>query len=440
MLWPPVETEGPFISQAIFGQHTARSLLNKFCFRKESFMFHIGIDVSKKAARYLILDESGSKLKAFSLDNDKESLEGLPERFKSLSISAENLLAGIEATGSFWENIYSFLKNKGFNIVLLNPYHTNKFREALAKKAKTDDIDALIIAQLLRTGEYVQSQVAEEDVQALRELTNLRYDFVKERKNLQRQVYSLLSIVFPEYEKTVIAKPFSQASMSILSEYPTAKHLSNAKPKHIEKIVRRIQGNNFGIDEIQKLIDAAKNSIYSGRAKDARATTLRMLLNHIENLSKSIEELEAQMKAILSPSKDDDSFPGQNLLSIKGVGDKTLAAIISYLGSDGSNFPDSKSAIGYVGFYPKIYESGQTRRDNKISKRGPKVLRWALYMAAVASLKHNKEMRTLYHKKLSQGKTEKQALICVGKKLLQISLSLLKSGETYNPARVFVSN
>jgi len=403
-------------------------------------MFHLGIDVSKKAARYFILDESGSKLKAFTLDNDKESLESLPGRFESLAITADNLLIGIEATGSFWENIYSFLKSKGFNIVLLNPYNTNKFREALAKKAKTDDIDALVIAQLLRTGEYVQSQVAEEDVQALRELTNLRYEFVKERKNLQRQVYSLLSIIFPEYDKTVIAKPFSKASMAILAKFPTAKHLSEAKPKHIEKIVRKIVGNNFNIQEIQQLIDTARNSIYSGRAKDARATTLRMLLGHIENLSNSIEELEVQMKAILSPSDKDDSFPGENLLSIKGVGDKTLAAIISYLGSDGSNFPDSKSAVGYVGFYPKIYESGQTRRDNEISKRGPKVLRWALYMAAVASLRHNKEMRTLYHKKLSQGKTEKQALICVGKKLLQIALSMLKSGEAYNPARVFVSN
>ena len=63
------------------------------------------------------------------------------------------------------------------------------------------------LPQLLRTGEYYQSQVAEEHIQALRELTNLRYEFVKERKNLQRQVYSLLSLTFPEYEKTVIAKP-----------------------------------------------------------------------------------------------------------------------------------------------------------------------------------------------------------------------------------------
>lgn len=402
-------------------------------------MFHLGIDVSKKMARYFILDEAGNKLKAFTLNNDKEALESLLERFKSLSISSDNLLIGIEATGGFWENIYSFLKDKGFDIVLLNPYNTSKFREALSKKAKTDDIDALIIAQLLRTGEYVQSQVAEENIQALRELTNLRYEFVKERKNLQRQVCALLSITFPEYQKTVIAKPFALASMAILKKFPTAKHLSKAKTKQIEKIARSIVGNNFNIKKIQGLIQTAKNSIYSGRAKDARATTLRMLLGHIQNLSKSIEELEREMKEILSPSDKDGSFPGENLLSIKGVGDKTLAALLSYLGSDGSNFHDTKSAVGYVGFYPKIYQSGQTKRDNKISKRGPKVLRWALYMAAVASLRHNKEMRTLYHKKLSQGKTEKQALICVAKKLLQIALSLLKSGETYNPARVFVS-
>lgn len=403
-------------------------------------MFFLGIDVSKKTARYLILDEAGSKLKSFTLENDRESFESLPERLESLSIGKDNLLIGIEATGGFWENIYSFLKDKGFHIVLLNPYNTNKFREALSKKAKTDDIDALIIAQLLRTGEYVQSQVAEDNIQALRELTTLRYEFMKDRKNLQRQVYSLLNIVFPEFGQTVIAKPFSQASMAILMRFPTAKHLSEAKTKHIEKIVRRIQGNNFSINDIQHLIETAKNSIYSGRAKDARAITLRMLLGHIQNLSASIEELERQIKEILCPPDKDGNFPGENLLSIKGIGEKTLAALLSYLGSDGSNFSSSKAAIGYVGFYPRIYESGQTKRDNTISKRGPKVLRWALYMAAVASLKHNKEMRTLYHKKLSQGKTEKQALICVGKKILQIALSLLKSGESYNPARVFVSN
>jgi transposase len=402
-------------------------------------MFHLGIDVSKKSCHYFLINPEGKKVKSFSLDNTHDAFQNLLKRLEDLSIPKEDLLIGLEASGGFWENLYSHLKDNGFRVVLLNPYHTKKFREALAKKAKTDDIDALVIAQLLRTGEYVQSQVAEELIQSLRELTKLRYELMIERKNFQRQVFSLLSIIFPELEKTALKNPFSVASMAILQRFPTAKDLAQAKPKEIEKIVRSIQGNNFNTEEIEKLIQTAQASIYSGRAKEARATSLRILLRHVETLSSSIQELEAQIKEILSPHESKGSFPGENLLTIPGVGDKTLAAALSYLGANGCSFSSSTKAVGYVGYFPKIYQSGQTQRDNTICKRGPKLLRWALYMAAVASLKHNPEMRTLYHRKISQGKTEKQALICVGKKLLQVMLAMLRSGESYNPAKVFVS-
>jgi transposase len=372
------------------GGYLLKAIIQK---KGDPTMFHLGIDVSKKSCRYLLLNEEGQKLKSFSLDNTHEAFQNLLERLKGLSIPKENLLIGLEASGGFWENLYSHLKENGFSVVLLNPYHTNKFREALAKKAKTDDIDALVIAQLLRTGEYVQSQVAEETIQSLREITKLRYELIKERKNYQRQVFSLLSVIFPEYEKTALKNPFSVASMAILQRFPTAKDLASVKPKQIEKIVRSIQGNNFNIEEIAKLIQTAQTSIYSGRAKEARATSLRILLDHIQTLSSSIEKLEVEIQQILSPQESNDSFPGENLFSIPGVGDKTIAAVLSYLGTDGSNFSTSTEAIGYVGYFPKIYQSGQTHRENSICKRGPKLLRWALYMAAVASLKHNPEMK-----------------------------------------------
>jgi len=402
-------------------------------------MFYLGIDVSKKSCRYLLLNQEGQKVKSFSLENTHEAFQNLLKRLQEISIPKENLLIGLEASGGFWENLYSHLKENGFSVVLLNPYHTSKFREALAKKAKTDDIDALVIAQLLRTGEYVQSQVAEEIIQSLREITKLRYELIKERKNYQRQAFSLLSVIFPEYEKTALKNPFSVASSAILQRFPTAKDLAHAKPKQIEKIARSIKGNNFDIEEIGTLIKTAQTSIYSGRAKEARATSLRILLKHIETLSSSIEELEAEIQEILSPQEPKDSFPGENLLTIPGVGEKTVAAVLSYLGTDGSNFSTSTKAIGYVGFFPKIYQSGQTLWENTICKRGPDLLRWALYMAAVACLRHNPEMRNLYHKKISQGKTEKQALICVAKKLLQIMLAMLKSGEPYDPLRVYLN-
>lgn len=401
-------------------------------------MHYLAIDLASKSHRVRITDEKGDTVSnTFSIGNNQDGFNELFDRLEKLSVAPADILAGLEATNNFWENIYEFLNAKGIKVILLNPYFVNKFREALRMKAKTDDIDTLVIANLLRTGEYGPCLIPDEAAQTLREIVKLRFEFLKDQKNYKRQAFALLSLVFPEYRTTPIKNPFNIASIQILSQFPTAKHLALAKTKHIEKIVRSIKGNNFNIQEIQSLIDHAKNSSYSGKASTARGSNLKMILGLIQNLENHIGELDKQITDILSPQGPNDSFPGENLLSIDGVGKKTLAAVLSAIGMDGASFHDAKAIIGLVGFYPKIYQSGETCRDNRISSRGPKYLRWALYMCAVASLKHNKEMQALYHRKLSQGKTEKQALICVAKKLAQMMLSMLKSGQSYNPARVF---
>lgn len=404
-------------------------------------MNYSGIDVSKSTSRYAFLNESGEKLtKPFTLQNTLQHFNELLNRLDKLNLTPDNLLFGIEATGIWWENLYCMLTEKGFRVIVLNPHQTNKFREALRKKAKTDDIDAYVIAGLLRSNEFVASFIPEESIQILREITKLRYQLLKDRKNYERQTYSLLNLLFPEYSQTAIKNPFAVASMAILKIYPTAKHLAIAKPKHIEKIVRSIKGNNFNIKEIQHLIDTAKISIYSGRAKEDRGLNLNILLVQVESLNKYISSLDQRTNDILSPSNSDDShsFPGNNLLTIPGVGPKTLAALLSAVGSDGQSFASGKQLIGHIGFFPQIFESGETKYANKISKRGPKYLRWALYISAVACIKHNKEFKALYSKKISQGKTAKQSLIYVAKKLAQLCLSMLKSGESYNPNRVFM--
>ncbi len=404
-------------------------------------MNYMGIDVSKSTSRFVILDNDGERFtKAFTLQNNNQGFSKIISRLEELSLTPDNLLVGIEATGIWWENLYCLLNSEGFKVIVLNPHQTNKFREALRKKAKTDDIDAYVIAGLLRSKEYAASFIPEELIQALREFTKLRYELIKDRKNYERQAYSLLSLVFPEYSKTAIKNPFAVASTAILKAYPTAKDLAKAKSKKIEKIVRSIKGNNFNIKEIQQLIDTAKDSIFSGRAKDARGLNLSILLTHVEHLDKSIDELNQRIQEILSPSNNDDtnSFPGANLLTIPGVGPKTVAAVLSAVGLKGQTFASGKQLIGHIGFFPQIFESGETKKGNKISKRGPKYLRWALYIAAVACINHNPEFRALYHKKVSQGKNGKQALICVAKKLAHLCLSMLKSGEVYKPERVFM--
>ena len=403
-------------------------------------MFYLGIDVALNTHRLVMLDASGERVSnGISFQNNTADFEKVLNKLKELSISPDNSIAGMEATGNNWENLYCFLTENKFKTILLNPHQTNKFREALRKKAKTDDIDAFVIAGLLRSNEFASSYVPEDKIQTLRELTNLRYEFLKDRKNYQRQTLSLLNIIFPEYRKTALRNPFAIASTAIFKAYPTAKHLALVKPKHIEKIVRSIKGNNFNIKEIENLISIAGTSVYSGRCQESRALTFNILLTQVENFDKTITQLEEQVNLILSPKSgnDIDSFQGRNLLTIPGVGPKTLAAILSCTGESGQAFSDGIKLIGHIGFFPQIYESGETKRANKLSTKGPAYLRQALYIASVACIKHNIQLRKLYRDKLSQGKKPKQALICVAKKLAHLCLSMLHSGQDYNPTRVF---
>lgn len=404
-------------------------------------MNYLGIDVSKSTSRCIILDHEGEKLrKGFTIRNNAEEFNKLVDKLKDSGLSPDNLLAGIEATGIWWENLYSHLTENGYKVIVLNPHQTNKYREALRIKAKTDDLDAYVIAGLLRSKMYAKSFIPEELIQVLREFTKLRYHLIKDKKNYKRKIYSILALIFPEYRKTVLKNPFGIAAIQILKRFPTAKHLQNAKPKQVEKIVRSIQGNNVSINDIMNLINTAKQSIYSGRAKEARATNLRILLTHYSKLDESISELDNNIQEILSPNSNDnnDSFPGANLLTIPGVGKKTVAAILSVAGADGKSYASGKKLIGYMGFFPKIFESGETKKENVISKRGPRYFRWAMYMAAVAGIKHNNEFKAIYNRKISQGKTKKQALVYLAKKITQMCLSMLKSGEEYRPERVFM--
>lgn len=403
-------------------------------------MYYLGIDVSKKKSDYLILDSQGERFqRPFSLENSREGFEALARRLKEYNLSPENLLSGLEATGSLWENLYSFLTEKGYKVILLNPYQTKKYHQALRQKATTDQLAALVIADLLRSNRYLSSMVPEEEIEALRELVKLQYQLEGEKKRLQRRILSLLFVVFPEYEKTALKKVFGIAPRKILERWPTAKDLAEAKPKQIEKIVRSIKGNNFNISEIEKLIETAKDSIYSGRAREVRSFTIKLLLSQMDRTLSSLKKIKEEIEKILSPQDDSGSFPGDNVLSIPGVGKGTLAAFLAIAGQGGSFFSSAKKVIGYLGFYPQIFQSGQKRRDNVISHQGPNYARQALYMAAVSCIRHNQEMRTLYNKKVSQGKSHKQALICVAKKLSQLMLALLKSGKAYQPGRVFVS-
>lgn len=412
-------------------------------------MYYVGIDVAKQFHIACVLDESNKYLvKNFRIESEISEYSQLNSLLINIDQDSSKFIIGLEATGTLFENLYLFLKNQGYHVVLLNPYQTTKFREMdTMKYVKNDNIDSQMIAALLKSGRYSEAYVSEELYQSIKSLYRHKATLMQEMKSAKRQVSTTLVVVFPEFEQ-IIKDPFSVSGMALLEKYPTAKHYKGASAKRILKVFRNIKGNNFNLQKANDLLDLARLTIYQGNAQEERAYVILSNLRRIRFLKEEIEVCEAQMFALLNDanktietSQEDEVYIADlvdNLRSIDGVADKTIFAILSECG-DIARFRSAQSFIGFLGLYPTLHQSGNSTKYGKLAKRGAKLAKLAIYQAAIACVRHNNELKKVYLDKKSSGRAPKECVIVVARKLAMIIYSIYKNNTPYNPARVFNS-
>lgn len=83
----------------------------------------------------------------------------------------------MKVSSNYWENMYSYLKEKGISCILLNPYQVKKYRQALGAKIKTDKVDAESIGKLIMGRRYENLYISDEDTINLRELVRAKHSF-----------------------------------------------------------------------------------------------------------------------------------------------------------------------------------------------------------------------------------------------------------------------
>lgn len=101
----------------------------------------VGIDVSKD--RLDVHVEPGGE--AFAVARDAAGLEALVERLKPLSVT----MVAVEATGGFETVVAASLCTAALPVVVVNPAQVRAFAQAIGKRAKTDPIDAAVIARFV---------------------------------------------------------------------------------------------------------------------------------------------------------------------------------------------------------------------------------------------------------------------------------------------------
>jgi len=400
---------------------------------------YVGIDLARANSRVATLDSSGEAIfKPFDITNSREGIKKLLSKLSNYKTG--QITCGMEISSNYWENMCSYLKEKDISPILLNPYQVKKYRQATGVKIKTDSIDAEAIASLICGRKYESLYIPDDAVLELRELVRIKYSFQRRVKDLKRSVLALLHLVFPEYTR-IISYPFSKVSIEILSKYPTSCHMAKSSVSKLVKIFRRYQGCNFSIDKAKDLISAAKDSFYSGKAPRSRGMTISMQMDEISSLASKIADIDNEIKSIIDPKDPSGGSSAYNILnSIKGVGIGTIATFMGYVGDVG-RFSSSDKLISFIGFYPKIFESGKYKKKNPtIQKAGPRELRYMLYLASVACIKHNSQLAKYYHDNVSAGMPAKKALIKVAVKLARMMYSMLKHKTEYESSRVFMQS
>lgn len=389
-------------------------------------MFYCGIDIAKYKHEASVIDINGKALlDSISFANDKQGCEKILEILKKLEIASADIIIGMEATGHYWLSVYTFFLELGYTVKVINPIQSEAFRKMYIRQTKNDSKDSYIIAQIMRFGEYSATEMSEENIIALRQLSRYRLALVDACGDCKRRVIALLDQVFPEYDKQ-FSDMFGKTSSELLLNCPTPEDMLAISTRKLTNILNKASHGRFGKDKAEQLKDAAKNTFGITFAKDAFAFQIKQLMQQIVFLENQLSELEEQIANLLHETN-------QYITTITGIGDVLGAIIVSEIG-DINRFERPNQLVAFAGLDVTVKQSGEfSGTKNKISKRGSPYLRRAIWLAAQRAAFCDPVLSEYYQSLRARGKHHLTAVGAVARKLCNIIFVILKENRPYLP-------
>jgi transposase len=388
-------------------------------------MRYLGIDIGKNTHVASLMDEKGKTLfKAFSFSNTSSGGESLLKILNDFISSPADVQIGMEATGHYWLSVYSFLVEHNFLIHVVNPIQTDGWRKGTEiRKRKTDIIDSLLIADLIRYGDFLEASLADEDTLSLRNLSRFRNYLVGSISDLKRKTICVLDQIFPEYA-SVFSNIFGQTSKEILKNFSLLSDFEDITSEQLNHVLSEIKLKKFAITKLNKLSDLSSQSFGVKFALDSFQLQLKLLVEQIDFIDKQVDEIEAEMSYLV----DKMNSP---LLTIPGIGPITGATILGEIG-DIERFSSPAKLVAYAGIDASVSQSGEfTSSNNRMSKRGSPYLRKAIFQASLIASNHDPVFKAYYQKKRSEGKHHLTALGAVSRKLCYTIHAILKNKIPY---------
>ena len=399
-------------------------------------MYFVGIDIAKKTHQAAVICSDGTFIgKTFKFSNTIDGFTVFLEKLGAVTTNLSQVEIGMEATGHYWLNLYTWLSDKNFHLHVINPLQSDALRNLYIRKTKTDSVDSKIIADVIRIGQYSETQLSDDKIISLRDLTRQRFYLVDMASDLKRKIIAMMDRIFPEYQD-FFSDMFGKTSIQVMKECTSPEQILEIPTERLTQLLKKASRGRFAETKAKELKHLASNSFAALLSSDMTSLLIRQRLEQLDLLEKQISDIEHIIA---------DQFAQFNtkLSTIPGIGTTLGAVILSEIG-DINRFDKPKQLIAYAGMDPSVKQSGNfVGTESHMSKRGSPYLRRAIWLAAVVAVSRNDLFKYLFQQKMNSGKTYFQAMGYICHKLLNTVFAILKTGEDYKPVfppQIDVSN
>lgn len=392
-------------------------------------MIYAGVDIAKMDHVIGAVDETGAEAaRPMAFKNTEAGFERCVAWLESVAESEEDVFVGMEATGHYWMACFAYLAAAGYRVCVVNPMQVHAMRKLKGLSGvKNDRIDSILIAETLRQGDYDETRLATDEVQALKRLTRYHQGLKQELATVKTQALCVLDAYFPEYAG-LFSDAFGAASLKVLAECPTPAELSRKRTSSIAKLLSEGSRGRLGTDKAAQLKAAARSSVGIRLGGDAASFQIRTMVTQIEFLNATIAKVEREVASLLAKVEP-------SVTTIPGVSTTTGAQIVAEIG-DVKRFKNAASIVKYAGLNSGVDESGKLSAEGvPITKHGSPYLRRSLWLAANRARQHDPRLKAFYDKKRREGKPHRVAVTAVARKLCHVVFAVMRDGEPYDPAK-----
>ena len=320
----------------------------------------------------------------------------------------------MESTGKYWVPIFNLLEDT-IRITIANP----KWVKAV-KGNKDDTKDSRWIGDLFRLGLVPDSYIPEKPIRILREYTRYRFKLVScktSEKNRFQNAFTVCNVALD----AVVSDMFGKSASSI-TDYLIS--FDSFDPEYCSSLLQK---------SLKKKADTVIESIQGYQMTKEQKERIVMVRSHLEFIQRSLTNLDDKLDKMVAPYESAITL----LCTIPGVDRASAITIISEIGTDMSQFANSKRLCCWAGLTPSNNESAGKKKSVRITRAGV-YLKPALVQVAHAAVKSNSQpYYSVKYERISKRRGKKRAIIAIARMILTAVYHMFDTGEEFNPSDLY---